>query len=742
MRKYHALIFFSAALILILAGGFFYFRSREDKPAILGTATRKDEKKINLNALREKAGKDAKYSVDRKTEKITFLSREGEGIPLNLQKTAKMEPAAVAKQFMKEYGEYFGVENPSRDLKIIEKKKDDLEMNHILYNQVFEGVPVFGAQAIVHVGKNSTVKSANGKFIPGVSLKTKPNLSGKKAEAKAGEIWKKQFNGADFQVKKSTLYVLNKELLENKEGGKNYLAWQIEMENTREKKHEYYFIDAGNGKLIFQITGIKNSIHRQVYDCTWGSCRLDYLYLGYYYGRSEGQAARGANPFYGGTDVDSLYDITNSMHDYLSSRFSRNGGNNLGGIGDGIYSAVANTDSFAYIDPMNWTACPNAFFSGYDINFCKGMAVTDIAGHEYGHGVVNFSVPGDLTYYGESGALNEGYADIFGEALENYRSGSNDWLMGASVNVGGVTGPFRNLQNPAALSDPDRFYSSDFYCGTDDDAGVHNNSTVLGHAAYLMAMGGTFNGCGISGIGREKEEQIFYRALTSYFVSSTDFNGAYNALNQACTDLYGSGSAECAETKKALQSVEMDQGGLCSGEARIQPCDSSAPVVSGVADGATYENDVTVTFDKGTATLNGASFSSGSIVSESGNYVLVVTDNVNNTSTTVNFSVSKFSTNTPTLPYNIGKKAKRTINVTFRGKTISTKKKWVTARLGGRKVKVKKIRTGGGNFSIWINFSYRKWPIGDYTLTVSHKRKVGKSWQKGNLVKESALSII
>jgi Zn-dependent metalloprotease len=741
MRKiYSFTVFFS---ILILAGGFVYFYSSGYLPTILGTSTSREGNRFGLEDLREKAGKDAKYSVDRNTGKVTFLSEgKAKSLPFNLQKMAKAEPSAAAGQFMKEYGGYFGLDDSAKELKILDKEKDDLGMIHISYNQIYQDVPVFGAQAIVHVKKDLSVSSANGKLVPDISLKTNPDLSQKEAEEKAGESWKKQFDGGEYQVKKTTLYIFNKGLAENKKDDKNYLTWQVELASTDQKKHEFYFIDAGNGKLVFQITGIKNAIHRHVYDCTWGSCVMDYLYSGYYYGRSEGQAVRGANPVNGGTDVDNLYDITNSMHNYLSSKFSRNGGNNLGGIGDGVYAAAANTESFAYIDPMNWTACPNAFFSGYDINFCKGFVSTDIVGHEYGHGIVSFSVPGDLTYYGESGALNEGYADIFGEALENYRSGSNDWLMGASINVGGLTGPFRNLQNPAALSDPDRFYSSNFYCGTSDNAGVHTNSTVLGHAAYLMAMGGTFNGCSISGIGKDKEERIYYRALTSYFISSTDFNGAYNAFNQACSDLYGSGSADCTETKKALQSVEMDQGGQCSGEARIQPCSSTLPVISGVTDGATYENSVTVTFDKGTATLNGASFSSGSIVSEDGSYVLIVTDSVNNISTTVNFHVNKFSTNTPTLPYNISKKAKRTITVTFRDKTISTKRKWVTARLGGRKVKVTRIRNSGGNFILSLNFNYRKWPVGGYALAVSYKSKVGRTYRKGNLSKDNALSII
>ena len=90
-----------------------------------------------------------------------------------------------------------------------------------------------------------------------------------------------------------------------------------------------------------------------------------------------------------------------------------------------------------------------------------------------------------------------------------------------------------------------------------DQRGIHINSSVPNKAAYLTAMGGTFNGYTITGLGLAKVEQIWYRALTTYYADSETFNGAYTALRQACTDLYS--PADLAELTKALQAVEMDQ---------------------------------------------------------------------------------------------------------------------------------------------------------------------------------------
>ena len=41
------------------------------------------------------------------------------------------------------------------------------------------------------------------------------------------------------------------------------------------------------------------------------------------------------------------------------------------------------------------------------------------------------------------------------------------------------------------------------------------------------------------GIGRAKAEKIWYRALTTYFTSSTNFSAARAATLKAAADLYG-----------------------------------------------------------------------------------------------------------------------------------------------------------------------------------------------------------
>ena len=82
--------------------------------------------------------------------------------------------------------------------------------------------------------------------------------------------------------------------------------------------------------------------------------------------------------------------------------------------------------------------------------FAKSL---DVAAHEMSHGVIQNTA--NLTYQGESGALNESFADIFGILVDR-----NDWQLGEEVVNPNIfrTGALRDMQNPnnggSRLGDP------------------------------------------------------------------------------------------------------------------------------------------------------------------------------------------------------------------------------------------------------------------------------------------------
>lgn len=520
-----------------------------------------------------------------------------------------------ANQFVRTKRHELGFTQPTQRLTAIQQQRDDLEQTHIRYRQTYDGVPVFGAQMIVHFD-DTDVASTSGRIVPVVHVNTRPNLTAADATKLAQMYWQQQFSTSSdgAAAQNSSLYVFDKGFILHQAVSEPHLVWEVVLNQVAPRVREHYYIDAHTGQLVYQISAIKQAIHRRIYDCSLGSpCVLNLLSGGYTYGRSEGRSARGANPIYGSTDVDDLYDMVDVTHNYFFATFGRDGANNQGGLGDGVYSDVTNTDVYSYLDAIAPDNCPNAYFDGYSINFCTGVVTTDVVAHEYAHGVGQYSIANGFVYAGESGAIDEAFSDIFGEAVEYYATGDNDWLMGAAVNAGYLIGPLRSLSDPASITDsvlgipyPDTFTSSNYYCGPYDNSGVHHNSTVLSHAAYLIAMGGTFNNCTITGLGRAKEEQIFYRALTTYVTSAITYNQMYTALLDACDDLYS--TDDCKEVKKALKAVALDQTGYCSGGVPVDPncaaVDNAAyvsAVTSNHASGSYRAGeiiDIVVTFSK------------------------------------------------------------------------------------------------------------------------------------------------
>lgn len=502
----------------------------------------------------------------------------------------------------------------AQHLSPVQEQHDQLDQTHVRYGQAYQGVPVFGAQLIVHLDADTTVSSSSGRILSAPQVDTRPDITAEEATHLAQQYWQQSYHTSMATVQSSTLYIFDKGFILHQPTSDPHLVWEIILNQTSPRARERFYIDAHTGQLVYTMNDIRHAINRRVYDCSRGVCLLDFSFLGYIYGRSEGKPVRGTNPIYGGTDVDDVYSIVNTTHNYYSVSFGRDGANNQGGLGDGVYSAATNTDVYTYIDGVTPDDCPNAYFDGYSINFCYALVTTDVTAHEYTHGVSAFSIAGGgFVYSGESGAIDEAYSDIFGEAVEYYSQGSNDWKMGTTLNAPGLSGPLRDLATPANLTDdvlgtpyPDKFSSSNYYCGTYDGGGVHHNSTAFSHAAYLVAMGGTFNNCTITGLGRTKQEQIFYRALTTYLTSATTFNQAYTALLDSCDDLYS--TTDCKEVKKALKAVTMDQPGYCSGQTAVDPgCTSldNAAYVSSITSNHASGNfkageiiDLTVTFSK------------------------------------------------------------------------------------------------------------------------------------------------
>jgi Zn-dependent metalloprotease len=184
------------------------------------------------------------------------------------------------------------------------------------------------------------------------------------------------------------------------------------------------------------------------------------------------------------------------------------------------------------------------------------------------HGVTSSTA--NLTYSGESGGLNEATSDIMAAAVEFYANNSNDvgdYLVGEEVVLPGLGQPaLRFMDRPSRDGS-----SADAWSSSTKNLDVHYSSGVANHFYYLLSEGSgaktingvsynspTSNGSTITGIGRDAATKIWYRALTTYMTSSTDYKGARTATLSAASDLYGAGSTQYNTVAAAWSAVNVN----------------------------------------------------------------------------------------------------------------------------------------------------------------------------------------
>ncbi|MFN8100691.1 MAG: M4 family metallopeptidase [Mycobacterium sp.] len=155
-------------------------------------------------------------------------------------------------------------------------------------------------------------------------------------------------------------------------------------------------------------------------------------------------------------------------------------------------------------------------------------AAEDVVGHEYTHAVVSSVLGASALGSGESGALNEAFADILGSLIEG-KTGSAKWLIGEDSTFPG--GAVRNLADPASIVTSYGAYRTNYanrYTGSGDDGGEHINSTIFSYAAYKM-----ITDPATSAITTAQWAELFYRAIYRLSTSAKFVDGRAAVLSAA-----------------------------------------------------------------------------------------------------------------------------------------------------------------------------------------------------------------
>ena len=440
------------------------------------------------------------------------------------------DPATAATVFVREDAQRLINLRPGSDVQVLSMQHDNLGMLHVRMQQTHYGLEVDGADFYLHVDADGRVRTFNGLVAEDISQPPVPILE----DHQALQMFRKAFGGVQLTVLEDADLVY---LASNDHPTR--LAWRAVVEYSDDEglHQDRIFIDAANGQVLARHGLLHSGLYRKIYDANQ-STSVPGTLMFQEGGSSSDQIAMAA------------YNNTGIVYNYYSSVFSRDSYNNSGAQ---ISSSVHCVFSNGYSTTPN-----NAAWSDYYKQFLFGdgdgstfgpIAYSlDVTGHEFTHAVTSSTA--DLTYQNESGALNESMSDIFGAAIEAWDDGgvnSNTWKIGEDCYTPGTSGDaLRYMNNPAADgSSPD--YYPERYTGTQDYGGVHINAGIGTLAFYLLSEGGTHptgkTSVNVPGIGITKAQNIFYRALTQYMTSSTNFEGGRNTTAQAAEDLYGATEA-------------------------------------------------------------------------------------------------------------------------------------------------------------------------------------------------------
>lgn len=477
---------------------------------------------------------------------------------------------------------------------------------HLRYTQTYRKIPVDGAEVLVHAVPGRTTL-VNGRYSAGpADVATEPIVFKEAAETIAGRAVATTAASVAQQAWMPELHAPTLVIFRQEEV--QLLAWKVEIMADDLQRWTVY-VDAQDGKVL----------HRRSETCSF---RADHLHGdgdGKAYGRSTAPpppSTANAKDLFGITRLIHTYQIGSNFFLLDGSRpmfeeaVSQLPNDPVGAIltldanntapGSGFNASHITSANNSWNDPTSVSAhhhtavtyeyyrqtlnrnsvngnggsiislihvtnpdgspMDNAFWNGAACFYGNGESAflplakgLDVVAHELTHGVIQATA--NLVYEKESGALNESYADIFAAMVDrdDYQIGEDVVKLGAFP-----SGRMRDMEDPhnggTSLADPgfQPKHVNEQFKGNADNGGVHINSGIPNHAFYLFSSNAQ--------VGKDKAEQVFYRALTTYLVKSSVFLDLRAAVIQSCKDLFGAAPPLVAAAENAFNQVGIGSG--------------------------------------------------------------------------------------------------------------------------------------------------------------------------------------
>jgi Zn-dependent metalloprotease len=439
----------------------------------------------------------------------------------------------------------------------------------IHYDQSIRGIPVKGGLALALDAETGRIISVGSRFLPDQALPTEAKLD----PAEAQRTLAKALVGSRFAKKGSvTLFdapVLT--YLKSQEDGQPALAWLVSASYTSSR--------GGQEQREFWVNALTGRVE--------GSERRTAPALGYY---SAGNQR--PNPFtfptgltWAATDPVALAAGLNVLQTEVGWSQFTGTSMSLGNV-----NVVVN-----YGNPYNGTH--HVSQNQHWLTFGTGVGPVrrpvswgsslDTVAHEWGHGLFMLQTGGSVNGSHEQLAMNEAYADLSAVIVGNrFAAGLGAFEIAEDMTTSGIG--IRSWSTPK-LADP---RAVDWYPLRFLGIDPHHNVTIMGHAFYLLANGGTHYLAGlfpipvinVQGVGFHRAAEIFHRAvLDPVFYGATSFftlrratenqanifdpSGATRQSVSAAWDAVGLGHG-CQAPPSTFPTVRLVSG-FCRGEWEI-----------------------------------------------------------------------------------------------------------------------------------------------------------------------------
>ncbi|MFI8296700.1 M4 family metallopeptidase [Streptomyces nigra] len=437
--------------------------------------------------------------------------------------------------------------------------KDADGTTHTRYERTYAGLPVLGGDLVVHDKSGRTTVTRASKATLDLS-NLSPKVTKSAAADKALAASKKtDVKGAETERAPRLVVWAG--------AGKPVLAWETVVEGVQKDgtpSELQVVTDAATGKqlLVAEKVHTGSGKGQFVGDVEIGTTQSGSTYQlvdpdranQKTYDLNQGTSGTGTlftddNDVWGNgqpsdrqtAGVDVAYGAA-ATWDYFKDSYGRNGIRN-----DGVAAYSRAHYGNNYVNAFWQDACFCMTYGDGSGN-THPLTALDVAAHEMSHGVT--AATAGLVYAGESGGLNEATSDIFAAAVEFHEdlpADPGDYFVGEKIDINGDGTPLRYMDKPSKDG-----ASKDNWSSTLGGIDVHYSSGPANHFFYLLSEGSgpktvngvdydspTYDGQPVTGIGIENAAAIWYRALTTYMTSTTNYAGARTATLSAAADLFG-----------------------------------------------------------------------------------------------------------------------------------------------------------------------------------------------------------